>query len=180
MRLPSQQYCWLWLLLSLAPNLLASTPPTPNPPTPPTPPAPPAPPTHTPPTPTPLFVQKRDGTTEPIKFDKISARLASLSTAGRDANLPALSRHVDISSVAQRVVSGIYAGVTTSELDNLAAETAAYMSVSHPDYGRLAARIAVSNLHKGTDGSFVQTLRRLHEAKDGKAGGRAVGFVDPS
>jgi ribonucleoside-diphosphate reductase alpha chain len=61
-----------------------------------------------------------------------------------------------------RVIEGLYDGVTTSELDNLAAETAASMTVTHPDYAQLAARIAISNLHKNTNKSFSETMSEMY------------------
>ena len=94
-----------------------------------------------------MYVVKRSGKKEPIFYDKIQTRLTQL-TSGLDNN------YLSIARISQKVVSGIYPGVKTSELDTLAAETAAYMSTVHPDYGRLAARISVSNLQKETDGSF--------------------------
>ena len=65
--------------------------------------------------------------------------------------------------IAQKVVQGVYPGVTTSELDELAAETAAYMSTQHPDFSTLAARISMSNLHKSTSASFMETVDKLHD-----------------
>ena len=87
-----------------------------------------------------MFVIKRDGTRESVKFDKITARIQKLSYGLEPA-------HVDPILVAKKVIDGVYDGVTTSELDNLAAETAASLTVRHPDYAQLASRIAVSNLH---------------------------------
>ena len=69
---------------------------------------------------------------------------------------------VDAVKVAMRVIEGLYDGVTTSELDNLAAETAASMTVTHPDYAQLAARIAISNLHKNTNKSFSETMSEMY------------------
>ena len=89
-----------------------------------------------------MDVIKRDGRKEPVMFDKITARVRKLCYGLNDL--------VDPVKVAMRVIEGLYDGVTTSELDNLAAETAATMTTSHPDYARLAARISVSNLHKNT------------------------------
>ncbi len=90
-----------------------------------------------------MHVLKRDGRKESVKFDKITARIEKLCYG--------LSNLVDPSAVAMRVIQGVYDGVTTSELDNLAAEVAASMTVKHPDYAQLAARIAISNLHKNTE-----------------------------
>ncbi|KAJ2590646.1 ribonucleotide-diphosphate reductase subunit rnr1 [Coemansia sp. RSA 1722] len=103
-----------------------------------------------------MFVVKRDGQSEKVQFDKITARINKLSY-GLDTNF------VDSAAVAQKVISGVYQGVTTVELDNLAAETAAYMTVQHPDYAILAARIAISNLQKETHSNFSDVVKDLHE-----------------
>src|ERR1700759_4873102 len=102
-----------------------------------------------------MYVIKRDGSKESIKFDKITARIQKLCYALD-------SVHVNPVEVAMKVIQGIYPGVTTSELDNLAAETAASLTTTHPDYALLASRIAVSNLHKNTIKSFSVTMRNLH------------------
>ena len=102
-----------------------------------------------------MFVLKRDGRKEAVKFDKITARIQKLCY-GLDAL-------VDPTAVAMKVIEGIYEGVTTFELDNLAAEVAASLTVKHPDYAQLAARIAVSNLHKKTKKSFSDTMSDLYE-----------------
>jgi ribonucleoside-diphosphate reductase alpha chain len=101
-----------------------------------------------------MFVVKRDGKREPVMFDKITDRIKKLCYG--------LNDFVDPVKVAMRVIEGLYDGVTTSELDNLAAETAASMTVSHPDYAQLAARIAVSNLHKNTKKSFSETMSDMY------------------
>lgn len=101
-----------------------------------------------------MCVTKRDGRTEEILFDKISARIERLCY-GLD------SRFVHHFPIAQKVINGIYPGVTTSELDELAAQTAAYMAVNHPDFGLLAGRISVSSLHKDTKASFSETMGDL-------------------
>jgi ribonucleoside-diphosphate reductase subunit M1 len=98
-----------------------------------------------------MLVQKRDGKKEPVAFDKITARIKKLCY-GFDP------KHVDPVVVSQKVVVGVYDGVTTAQLDDLASETAAFLTTQHPDYGRLAARIAVSNLHKQTDKLFSATM----------------------
>ncbi|MCY7409053.1 MAG: ribonucleoside-diphosphate reductase subunit alpha [Chitinophagales bacterium] len=110
-----------------------------------------------------MFVIKRDGRTETIKFDKVTARIEKLCY-GLDPE------HVVPIMVAKRVIEGIYDGVTTTELDNLAAETAATMTVRHPDYAQLASRIAVSNLHKNTKKSFSQAMRDLYNYRNEKTG----------
>ncbi len=101
-----------------------------------------------------MFVIKRDGKKESVKFDKVTARIQKLSYG--------LSPIVDIYEVAKKAIEGIYDLVPTTELDNLAAETAASLTTKHPDYAVLASRIAVSNLHKNTMKSFSQTMRNLH------------------
>jgi ribonucleoside-diphosphate reductase alpha chain len=118
-----------------------------------------------------MFVIKRDGKKETVKFDKITARIEKLCYSLN----PAL---VDPIDVAKKVIEGLYDGVTTSELDNLAAETAASLTTKHPDYALLASRIAVSNLHKNTIKSFSETMRRLHSYVDEKTGKRASLLAD--
>jgi ribonucleoside-diphosphate reductase alpha chain len=118
-----------------------------------------------------MFVIKRDGRTESVKFDKITARIEKLCYGLN----PALVDPVD---VAKKVIEGLYDGVTTSELDNLAAETAASLTTKHPDYALLASRIAVSNLHKNTRKSFSETMRKLYEYVDRKTGKNAALIAD--
>jgi len=101
-----------------------------------------------------MYVVKRDGRKELIMFDKITARVRKLCYG--------LNGLVDPLKVAMRVIEGLYDGVTTSELDNLAAEIAATMTTTHPDYAKLAARISVSNLHKNTKKSFSETMKDLY------------------
>ena len=102
-----------------------------------------------------MYVIKRDGRKEPIMFDKITARVRKLCYG--------LNPLVDPVKVAMRVIEGLYDGVTTSELDNLAAEIAATMTITHPDYAKLAARISVSNLHKNTKKTFSEVIVDLYE-----------------
>ncbi|TVU27830.1 hypothetical protein EJB05_19331 [Eragrostis curvula] len=110
-----------------------------------------------------MYVMKRDGRQEPVQFDKITARLKKLSYGLNE-------EHCDPVLVAQKVCAGVYKGVTTSQLDELAAETAAAMTASHPDYASLAARIAVSNLHKNTLKSFSETAKVLFTNRDERSG----------
>ena len=105
-----------------------------------------------------MFVIKRNGKQESVKFDKVTARIEKLSYS--------LSPIVNVIDVAKKTIEGIYAGVPTTELDNLAAETAASLTITHPDYAILASRIAVSNLHKNTVKSFSATMRRLYNYVD--------------
>ncbi len=116
-----------------------------------------------------MQVVKRNGRTEAVSFDKITARIKKLCY-GLDEN------YIDHINISQKVVQGLYDGVTTTELDNLAAETAASMSTVHPDYASLAARIAISNLHKETNKSFSATMRALHQYIDPKTG-EAAGLI---
>ena len=101
-----------------------------------------------------MYVLKRDGRKEEIMFDKITARVRKLCYG--------LNELVDPLKVAMRVIEGLYDGVTTSELDNLAAEVAATMTTAHPDYARLAARVSVSNLHKNTKKTFSEVMHDLY------------------
>ncbi|TFY71562.1 hypothetical protein EVG20_g1448 [Dentipellis fragilis] len=110
-----------------------------------------------------------DGRKERVQFDKITARISKLCY-GLDNN------HVDPIEVAQKVIQGVYQGVTTSELDNLAAETAAYLTTKHPDYAVLAARIAVSNLHKDTKKNFSHVINDLYHYVNPKTG-RPAGMI---
>jgi ribonucleoside-diphosphate reductase alpha chain len=116
-----------------------------------------------------MFVIKRDGKRESVKFDKITARIEKLCYG---------FHLVDPIDVAKKVIEGLFDGVTTSELDNLAAETAASLTTKHPDYALLASRIAVSNLHKNTTKSFSETMRKLYEYVDGKTGKNASLIAD--
>lgn len=102
-----------------------------------------------------MYVLKRDGRRESVKFDKITARIEKLCY-GLDM------KYVEPLEIAKKVINGIYDGVTTQELDNLAAETAATLTVRHPDYAKLAARIAISNLHKKTSKSFSNVMKRIY------------------
>ena len=117
-----------------------------------------------------MYVLKRDGRKEPIMFDKITARVRKLCYGLNDL--------VDPVKVAMRVIEGLYDGVTTSELDNLAAETAATMTTAHPDYALLAARISVSNLHKNTKKSFVDTMTDLYTYVNPRTGKKAPLLAD--
>ena len=109
-----------------------------------------------------MYVVKRNGTKEPVMFDKITDRVKKLCYGLNDL--------VDSVKVAMRVIEGLYDGVTTSELDNLAAETAASMTVAHPDYAQLAARIAISNLHKNTKKSFSETMADMYHYVNPRTG----------
>ncbi|MBT8308247.1 MAG: ribonucleoside-diphosphate reductase subunit alpha [Maribacter sp.] len=112
-----------------------------------------------------MYVVKRDGRKELVMFDKITARVRKLCYG--------LNGLVDPLKVAMRVIEGLYDGVTTSELDNLAAEIAATMTTTHPDYAKLAARISVSNLHKNTKKSFSETMKDLYTYVNPRTGKKA-------
>ncbi len=117
-----------------------------------------------------MHVIKRNGKTESIKFDKVTARIEKLSYS--------LSPLVNPIDVAKKVIEGIYSGVPTTELDNLAAETAASLATRHPDYAILASRIAVSNLHKNTIKSFSETMKNLYLYIDKKNGKKTPLIAD--
>ncbi len=117
-----------------------------------------------------MYVIKRDGRREAVKFDKITARVKKLCYG--------LDPMVDATQVTLKVIDGIFDGVTTTELDNLTAEVAATMTVKHPDYAQLASRIAVSNLHKNTKKSFSETMKDLYTYLDPKTGERAALLAD--
>ncbi|MDV3903022.1 ribonucleoside-diphosphate reductase subunit alpha [Elizabethkingia anophelis] len=106
-----------------------------------------------------MYVIKRNGKQEAVHFDKITARVHKL-VYGLSVT------EKDVIEIAKKVIQGIYDNVTTTELDNLAAETAAAYTTVHPDFAVLAARIAVSNLHKNTLKSFSKTVKLLYEYKD--------------
>merc|ERR1711988_1087806 len=107
----------------------------------------------------PMYVVKRNGQHQEVRFDSITKRIGTLCN-GLDP------KFVDPVPVTQKVIEGFYNGITTSQIDTLAAETCAYMSQKHHDFSTLAARIAVSNLHKSTSSSFSNTCRILYEYKD--------------
>src|ERR1700733_1873806 len=115
-----------------------------------------------------MFVIKRNGKKEPVKFDKVTARIEKLAYG--------LSPMVNGIDVAKKTIGGIYDGVPTTELDNLAAETAASLTITHPDYAILASRIAVSNLHKNTEKSFSGTMRKLYNYVD-RASGKKLPLI---
>lgn len=117
-----------------------------------------------------MHVVKRDGRLEPMMFDKITARVKKLCYG--------LNPLVDPVKVAVRVIEGLYDKVTTSELDNLAAEIAATMTTAHPDYAKLAARISVSNLHKNTKKSFSETMKDLYDYINPRTGKKAPLLAD--
>jgi ribonucleoside-diphosphate reductase alpha chain len=106
-----------------------------------------------------MFVLTRSGKREPVQFDKITHRISQL-TYGLD------SKYVDAMQIAKRTINGLFDGISTEELDNLSAEVSAYMTSVHPDYARLAGRIAVANLHRSTSDSFVETVEKLYGFKN--------------
>jgi len=106
-----------------------------------------------------MYVIKRDGRKEAVRFEKITARITKLCYGLNQ-------EFVDPNIVAQRVIQAVHDGVHTTELDNLAAETSASLTIKYPDYALLASRIAVSNLHKNTLKSFSQTMKALYEYRD--------------
>ncbi len=118
-----------------------------------------------------MQVIKRNGKNEAVHFDKITSRVMKLSYGLH-------LKSEDIIEIAKKVVAGIYNNVTTTELDNLAAETSASFTTRHPDFAVLAARIAVSNLHKNTKKSFSETAELLYNYIDDKTGHPAPLLAD--
>ncbi|MDG1841705.1 MAG: ribonucleoside-diphosphate reductase subunit alpha [Crocinitomicaceae bacterium] len=112
-----------------------------------------------------MYVVKRDGRKETVKFDKITARIGKLCYG--------LDPLVSPEAVAMKVIEGIYDGVTTTDLDNLASEVAAAKTIDHPDYALLASRIAVSNLHKDTKKVFSEVIKDMFNYIDPKTGEKA-------
>jgi ribonucleoside-diphosphate reductase subunit M1 len=110
-----------------------------------------------------MYVIKIDGKKEVVHFDKITSRINKLCY-GLDPV------HVDAAIISQKVVPGLYPGVTTIELDELAAQTAASCATRHPDFSTLAARISVSNLHKQTSKVFSEVVEQLHSHVHPKTG----------
>jgi ribonucleotide reductase alpha subunit len=108
-----------------------------------------------------MYVVKRNGEHEEVHFDKITTRIKKLCY-GLD------EKHIDPTKIAIKVIQGIYNGIETSMLDQLAAETAAYSSTHHYDWSKLGARIAVSNLHKNTDSVFSRNVKKMYEYKNPK------------
>jgi hypothetical protein len=102
-----------------------------------------------------MKVKKRNGELEEMRYDKITKRISVLC---HDLNM----EYIDPTFVTLKVTSGIYDGISTTELDILAAETAASMVTTHPDYAKLAGRLAVSNLHKTTPKKFSQSIKELY------------------
>ncbi len=117
-----------------------------------------------------MYVIKRDGRKEAVKFDKITARIVKMCYG--------LDPLVSPEAVAMKVIEGLYDGVSTTDLDNLAAEVAAAKTIDHPDYALLASRIAVSNLHKETKKSFSDVMEDLYKYIDPKTNQRASLLAD--
>jgi len=117
-----------------------------------------------------MYVVKRDGRKEAVKFDKITARIIKMCYG--------LDPLVSPEAVAIKVIEGIYDGVSTSDLDNLAAEVAAAKTIDHPDYALLASRIAVSNLHKETKKTFSDVMYDMYHYVDPKTKERAALLAD--
>jgi len=106
-----------------------------------------------------MYIVKRDGRHQDVKFDNVTKRIQGVCD-GLD------TKYIDATSIAQKVIEGFYPGISSAEIDTLTAETCAYMSQKHPDFSTLAARVAVSNLHKSTSDSFAETCRGLYEFCD--------------
>jgi ribonucleoside-diphosphate reductase subunit M1 len=126
-----------------------------------------------------MYVTKRDGKQQPVSFDKITERIAEL-TSGSAINCGPLSDKIQPIIIAQKVCAGVFPGVTTMELDDLAAETACYMSTDCPEYSNLAARIAISNLHKQTDESFFSVMTSMRNYINPKTNKEAPLICEPA
>lgn len=110
-----------------------------------------------------MYVTTRSGRKEPVQFDKITHRIDKL-TYGLNTD------YIDSSEITIKTIQGIYDGISTEQLDNLSAEVSAYMASKHPDFSKLASRIAVANLHRSTNDSFVDTIHKLYKFKNQKTG----------
>jgi len=117
-----------------------------------------------------MFVVKRDGRKEDVKFDKITSRIKKLCYGLNELVCPI--------KIAMKVIEGVYDGVTTVELDELAAQTAAYCATQHPDFSVLAARISVSNLHKMTNKVFSEVVEMCHDNVHAATGNPAPLIAD--
>ena len=105
------------------------------------------------------FVTKRNGTQEPFDREQIHEQLKKLAF-GLNTD------YVNLDLMLKKVEAGLSDGIKTTEIDNLAAETSAYMNIIHPEYSLLAARIAVNNLHRETKESFSETISDLYHYID--------------
>jgi ribonucleoside-diphosphate reductase alpha chain len=112
-----------------------------------------------------MDIIKRNGGREPLKLEKISSRIKKLTYG--------LNERVDPDIVSTKVVSGLYDGVSSTELDQLSAETAASMVTVHPDFGKLAARIAITALYKNVEKDFSVIAKKLYEYINPKTGEKA-------
>ena len=112
-----------------------------------------------------MDILKRNGFKEPVKLEKISSRIKKLTYG--------LNERVDPDVVSTKVVSGLYDGVSSTELDQLSAETAASMVTVHPDFGKLAARIAITALYKDVEKDFSIIAKKLYDYINPKTGDKA-------
>jgi ribonucleoside-diphosphate reductase alpha chain len=112
-----------------------------------------------------MDIIKRNGGREPLKLEKISSRIKKLTYG--------LNERVDPDIVSTKVVSGLYDGVSSTELDQLSAETAASMVTVHPDFGKLAARIAITALYKNVEKDFSVVAKKLYEYINPQTGEKA-------
>ena len=116
-----------------------------------------------------MRVKKRDGRYELMQFDKITERIRRLC----EDMQPALDPLVDPAEVSQKVVSQLMDGITTVQLDEMSARVASGLSLTHPDYGTLALRIAVSSLHKQTKPKFSEAMHALYSYVNPRTGKEA-------
>ena len=113
-----------------------------------------------------MRILKRDGSHEPVSFDKVLKRIQK---AGKDLN-------VQVDTLAQNIISQICDGISSSKLDELAAQLAASLSTLHPDYATLASRLTISNHHKNTPFTFAQVVKTLRN-QTSKHTGKPVYYV---
>lgn len=118
-----------------------------------------------------MEVIKRDGSKEKVKLDKILSRIKK-QCYGLDMN------YIESMEIAKKVINGLYDGITSVELDILAAETSAALTPTHPDYSILASRICVTSLHKSTPKMFSQVIENLYHYVDPKTGLAAPMIAD--
>ena len=100
-----------------------------------------------------MFVTKRDGRTEEVKFDKITQRIGKLVS-------PEEKKYIDPIIIGQKVVSYLHSGITTKLLDDESANICINLCTKHPLYSNLGGRILVSNLHKETEDSFSIKVKK--------------------
>ena len=113
-----------------------------------------------------MRIIKRDGTEQPVSFDKVLKRIQKA----------AKGLTVQVDTLAQNIISQICDGISSSKLDELAAQLAASLSTLHPDYATLASRLTISNHHKNTEMTFAQVAEALRNQVSAHTG-KAVNYI---